>query len=133
MSVQIPILFRHFYFAIVVIVTITLSSDKTYILTNQSGTSAFSVHDIISVFNTFLSYALKNEANQRSGKPLHIVRYPTRSKLCSYVPKMAPKLPGQRRESFLHKVKIVLETWEVNKKLMNNSGFSSTLSMRGTN
>ena len=31
---------------------------------------------------------------------------------------------GQRRESFLHKVKIVLETREVNKKLMKNSQIS---------
>ena len=37
------------------------------------------------------------------------------------------KVVGQHYESSLHKVKIVLETWEVNKKLMKNFSLQSSL------
>ena len=41
---------------------------------------------------------------------------------CAYISEIhSANVVGQRRESFLHKVKIILETWEVNKKLMKNS------------
>ena len=85
----------------------------------------------------------KNTANQRPGKPLHILRYPPGSIQrvvfhLAFTPLLASvyrsgaktvcvsfrngaNVIGQICESFLHKVKLVLETWEVKKKLMKNS------------
>ena len=90
-----------------------------------------------------VSHPSKNTANQRPGKPLHILRYPPGSIQrvvfhLAFPPLLASdyrngaktvcvsfrngaNVIGQICESFLHKVKIVLETWEVNKKLMKNS------------
>ena len=90
-----------------------------------------------------LSHALKNTANQRPGKLFLILRHRTGSiQQVVFLPAFPPllasdyrngaktvcvrfrngaKVVGQRGESFLHKVKIVLETWEVNTKLTKNS------------